>query len=165
MSDHSPCPHAAHVMLGATIQSWFPDPKMMSAAQAATTLTECKFLERHRGPHRSADGSMSWTGKLGPEELHYAEGLREVLRGDYSLRATPPVGARVLLVTGPPSSYLEWRRGVLKGETVGTVVEQSQLNTDDTGVLVDWGDGEPVRCDFSELGWAPGSDAFQARAS
>lgn len=39
-------------------------------------LIECRFPAKHRGWHRNADGTVSWGGKLTPEEMATAEALR-----------------------------------------------------------------------------------------
>ncbi|WP_133616554.1 hypothetical protein [Leucobacter luti] len=57
------------------------DPSQATPAQAEFLLTECKHPPKHRGPHRSADGKVSWTGKLSVDEMEFAEALRAVIRG------------------------------------------------------------------------------------
>lgn len=57
-----------------------------------------------------------------------------------------------LKVTCPtPDRYLKDRHGVIAGVTIGTLVMPSGLGPDDTGWLVDWGDGQRVRCELHEL--------------
>lgn len=57
-----------------------------------------------------------------------------------------------LKVTCPtPDRSLRNNHGVVAGVTIGTLVSPTMLNPDDTGWLVDWGDGQPVRCDLHEL--------------
>ena len=60
----------------------------------------------------------------------------------------PTVGQRVRLLAD--SWFLRERHDAVPG-SIGTVVAHSQLNREDTGVLVDWGNGTSVRCDLAEL--------------
>lgn len=70
-----------------------------------------------------------------------------------------------LKVTCPaPYPFLRNYHGVVAGVTVGTLISPSRLNPDDTGWLVDWGDGQTVRCDLSELAIAEEDHANQAPA-
>lgn len=59
-----------------------------------------------------------------------------------------PIGAKVGLLSG--SWYLREQHGAQVG-SVGTIVAHSHLSRDDDGVLVDWGNDRPVRCDLDEL--------------
>lgn len=59
------------------------------------------------------------------------------------------VGGRVVLAQ--PSHYLFSHHNVTPNETVGTITAKSRLAADDNGFLVDWGDGQPIRCDRDEL--------------
>lgn len=68
-------------------------------------------------------------------------------------------------VTCPtPDRVLRNYHGVVAGVTVGTLIRPSRLSADDTGWLVDWGDGQPVRCDLVELTIAEEEHANQAPA-
>lgn len=60
----------------------------------------------------------------------------------------PTVGRQVRLLAD--AWYLRERHGAVPG-SIGTVVAHSQLNREDNGVLVDWGNGTSVRCDLVEL--------------
>lgn len=64
---------------------------------------------------------------------------------------TGPYYAGLKVTCPTPDRYLQDRHCVVAGLTVGTLVAPTQLNPDDTGWLVDWGDGRPSRCDLSEL--------------
>lgn len=76
----SSCPHALHTMLGSPIiRELVGDPWLASPKQAAFVLTECKHPANHRGAHHSADGKVSWTGKLSDDEMQFAEALRAVI--------------------------------------------------------------------------------------
>ena len=70
-----------------------------------------------------------------------------------------------LKVTCPtPDRHLRERHGVIAGVTLGTLTRPSRLNSDDTGWLVDWGEGGEVRCDLSELTIAEDEHANQTPA-
>ncbi|QUE25306.1 PnuC-like nicotinamide riboside transporter [Microbacterium phage Fizzles] len=47
--------------------------------------------------------------------------------------------------------YLHGYHNVIPNETIGKVIDWSRLAPDDHGVLVDWGDGETVRAEVTEL--------------
>lgn len=68
------------------------------------------------------------------------------------LTTRPEVGLQVRLLAD--AWFLRERHGAVPG-SIGTVVAHSQLNREDNGVLVDWGNGTSVRCDLDEL--APAS--------
>ena len=53
------------------------------------------------------------------------------------------IGSTVVLTED--DYYLRHYSGVIPGETLGVIVGLSELNPDDTGVLVDWGGGDIVR--------------------
>lgn len=64
------------------------------------------------------------------------------------LMARLPIGAKVRLLAD--SWYLREEHSAEAG-CVGTIVAHSDLHRDDDGLLVDWGNGRPVRCDLDEL--------------
>lgn len=62
-----------------------------------------------------------------------------------------PLRAGLKVTCALPDHYLRTSHGVLAGVTVGTLVRSTRLAPDDRGWLVDWGDGQPVRCEPREL--------------
>lgn len=64
------------------------------------------------------------------------------------LTVRPELGTAVCLLAD--NWFLRERHGAPRG-AVGRVVAFSTLGPGDEGVLVDWGDGMPVRCDLKEL--------------
>ena len=67
------------------------------------------------------------------------------------LTRRPLVGTQVRLLSHDP--FLSREHGASAG-AIGRIVEHSRLNTNDTGVFVDWGDGRRVRSNLGELGAA-----------
>lgn len=69
---------------------------------------------------------------------------------EHHLLRVPPIGATVVLIT--EDQYLREHHGAAPGQR-GTVVRHSRLNTDDRGVLVNWGatPGSGVRMNLDEL--------------
>lgn len=53
-----------------------PCPQAWHGGLHSGVLRECKYAARHRGWHRTQDGSMAWGGKLTDEEHALAEALR-----------------------------------------------------------------------------------------
>jgi len=60
----------------------------------------------------------------------------------------PPVGTHVRLTRD--DRFLQLYHDAHPG-TIGVIVRHSALGKDDNGVLVDWGDGHPVRTDADEF--------------
>lgn len=63
----------------------------------------------------------------------------------------PAVGSKVRLLR--EDSYLQREAGAFPG-SIGVVVRHSQLNWNDNGVLVDWGNGREIRANLTELALA-----------
>lgn len=53
-------------------------PQAWHGGLSAGVLVECTLPVGHRGWHRNAKRTMSWGGKLTPEEVVIAETLRNV---------------------------------------------------------------------------------------
>jgi hypothetical protein len=51
-------------------------PQAWHGGLSSGLLVECRYEERHRGVHRNAAGTLSWSGKLNPDERARAEALR-----------------------------------------------------------------------------------------
>lgn len=85
---------------------------------------------------------------------HHIAHERRGFEKDHHLVVTPPAGTPVVLVADEP--YLREYHGAVAGQ-LGTVIEPSSLNPEDSGVLVDWGvrSNDMVRMDLSELRLAP----------
>lgn len=92
------------------------------------------------------------------EMSHNIEHEQRDFEKEHHLIITPPVGTYVLLLAD--SSYLSEYHGARPGQ-IGTVIERSRLNSDDTGVLVDWDlrPCRPVRMDLDELRLAPPAES------
>lgn len=77
------------------------------------------------------------------------------------LTHTPAHGSFVILLRD--SWYMREHHGASKG-AVGMVVEPSRLNPDDTGVLVDWGNGRRSRVGLHEVAaWAGSPERIRGR--
>lgn len=78
---------------------------------------------------------------------------------------TSPAHYEGVQVTCPtPDRFLRDCHNVIAGVTVGTLIKPSGFGLNDTGWLVDWGDGRTVRCDLSELTIAEEEHLNQAPA-
>lgn len=68
------CPSCT-AAVGATAEP-APCPQAWHGGLPVGLLVECKYLERHRGQHRNAKGTLAWSGKLTAAELGLAAALR-----------------------------------------------------------------------------------------
>ncbi|MFF2053728.1 hypothetical protein ACFVU2_19145 [Leifsonia sp. NPDC058194] len=64
------------------------------------------------------------------------------------LRERPPLDTPVFLLKD--DWFLRTHHNARIG-SIGIIAGHSALNPDDDGVLVNWGDGSPVRCNLDEL--------------
>ena len=71
---------------GATDREVEACPHAWHGGLASGLVVPCRFSAKHRGQHRNASGSLSWSGKLTADELTRLAALLAEQPGDHSAR-------------------------------------------------------------------------------